>query len=104
MAQPVWITTPGSLGTIPEGVFYQIPLQAYDPSPEAGIDLYYKIVAGSLPAGIQIGKTGLLAGVPQALAVVQGARHLRARPVRATRLRPLRRLRHVRHLRHAHED
>lgn len=72
MAQPVWITTPGSLGTIPEGVFYQIPLQAYDPSPEAGIDLYYKIVAGSLPAGIQIGKTGLLAGVPQALAVVQG--------------------------------
>jgi hypothetical protein len=72
MAQPVWITTPGSLGTIPEGVFYQIPLQAYDPNPEPGTGLYYKIVAGSLPAGIQIGKSGLLAGVPQALAIVQG--------------------------------
>ena len=31
MAQPVWVTPAGSLGTIPEGVFYQIPLEAYEP-------------------------------------------------------------------------
>jgi hypothetical protein len=72
MAQPVWITSPGSLGTIPEGEFYQIPLQAYVPNPAPGESLYYKVVAGSLPPGIQIGRTGLLAGVPKALAIVQG--------------------------------
>jgi hypothetical protein len=31
MAQPVWITPAGSLGTIPEGIFFQLPLLAYDP-------------------------------------------------------------------------
>jgi hypothetical protein len=33
MAQPVWITPPGNLGTIPEGVFYDLELEAYDPGP-----------------------------------------------------------------------
>ena len=71
MAQPVWITPAGSLGTIPEGVFYEIPLQAYDP---ANIDtIYYEIIAGQLPAGIEvINDTGLIAGVPQAIVVVDG--------------------------------
>ena len=32
MAQPQWITKAGSLGTIPENVFYQVPLAATDPS------------------------------------------------------------------------
>jgi Putative Ig domain len=32
MSQPYWITPAGSLGTIPEGVFYSIPLQAIDPA------------------------------------------------------------------------
>lgn len=31
MSQPYWITPAGSLGTIPEGVFYSIPLTAIDP-------------------------------------------------------------------------
>ena len=31
-AQPIWITPPGNLGTIPEGAFYQIPLQVTDPN------------------------------------------------------------------------
>ncbi len=28
MAQPIWITPAGSLGVIPEGVFYQQPMLA----------------------------------------------------------------------------
>jgi hypothetical protein len=70
MAQPVWITPPGSLGTIPEGVFYQIPLQAYEPV--SAETVYYRIIAGELPAGIQCEANGLIAGVPQAIASVQG--------------------------------
>jgi len=70
MAQPVWITPPGSLGTIAEGLFYQIPLQAYEP--ELGATIYYELIAGSLPPGIQCEATGLIAGVPGAIANVQG--------------------------------
>ena len=71
MAQPVWITPAGSLGTIPEGVFYEVPLQAIDP---ADVDtIYYEVIAGQLPAGIEvINDTGLIAGVPQAIVVVDG--------------------------------
>lgn len=71
MAQPVWITPPGSLGTIPEGVFYEVPLEAYDPD---SVDtIYYEVIAGQLPAGIEIvNDTGLIAGVPQAILVVDG--------------------------------
>jgi hypothetical protein len=70
MAQPVWITPPGTLGTIAEGIFYQIPLQAYEP--ELGETVYYELIAGSLPPGIQCEATGLIAGVPGAIANVQG--------------------------------
>ena len=31
MAQPVWVTPAGSLGTIPEGIFYSTPIKADDP-------------------------------------------------------------------------
>ena len=32
MNQPYWITPAGNLGTIPEGIYYSIPLQAIDPT------------------------------------------------------------------------
>ena len=71
MAQPVWITPAGNLGTIPEGVFYSIPLQAVDPD---NVDtVYYKLIAGQLPAGIEVvPTTGVIAGVPQTIVVVDG--------------------------------
>ena len=72
MAQPVWITPAGSLGIIPEGIFYQNSMRAYDPDPEPGTDLYYRVISGTLPAGIQCSVTGLIAGVPQAVASLQG--------------------------------
>lgn len=72
MAQPIWITPAGNLGTIPEGIFYQQSMKAYDPAPEPGTDLYYRVIAGTLPQGIQCSATGLIAGVPQAIASLQG--------------------------------
>jgi hypothetical protein len=73
MAQPVWVTQAGNLGTIPEGIFYQISLQAYDPVDPNDPDLvYYVMIAGELPAGIQCTKTGLIIGIPQAIASLQG--------------------------------
>jgi hypothetical protein len=67
MAQPVWITPPGSLGTIPEGVFYSIPLVAV-----ADDTVYYQVIAGRVPPGIQVAETGILSGNPQTPATVQG--------------------------------
>ena len=72
MAQPVWVTPAGSLGTIPEGIFYQVPLQAYDPADPEGHDVYYTLLAGQLPPGIQCSRTGLISGTPQAIASLQG--------------------------------
>jgi hypothetical protein len=70
MAQPQWVTPAGNLGTIPEGVFYSTPLLAVEP--ELGDTVYYQLIAGTLPAGIQIQQTGLMTGVPQAVVSVQG--------------------------------
>jgi hypothetical protein len=69
-AQPQWVTPAGSLGTIPEGVFFSTPLAAVDPTAED--EVFYSLIAGRLPEGIQIQQTGLLAGVPQAVSTVQG--------------------------------
>ena len=70
MAQPVWSTPAGSLGTIPEGVFYSTPLVAEDPEDEDTV--FFQLIAGALPAGMQIQQTGVLAGVPKATITVQG--------------------------------
>ena len=68
MAQPSWITPAGSLGVVPEGIFYQIPLAA-----NAGADdVYFQLIAGVLPAGIQITRNGLVQGIPKNSLVVQG--------------------------------
>jgi hypothetical protein len=67
-AQPVWLTPAGNLGTYPEGVFFQLPLIAdvVDDS------LYYQLIAGELPTGVQLTESGMLAGTPQAIINVQG--------------------------------
>jgi len=67
MSQPTWITPAGPLGTIPEGVFYSVPLIA-----ESDSTVYYQVIAGSLPPGVQLNTTGILAGNPQAVSTVQG--------------------------------
>jgi hypothetical protein len=68
MTRPVWVTPAGSLGTIPEGVFYSTPLVA-----DADNDtVYYQVIAGKLPLGIRVNETGILSGNPQATATIQG--------------------------------
>jgi hypothetical protein len=70
MAQPVWITPAGNLGSIAEGQFYNLVLQAYDPDSQP---VYFEVIAGQLPAGMVVdNNTGIMAGVPQAVAVLEG--------------------------------
>jgi len=68
MAQPVWITPAGNLGVIPEGVFYQLNLEA---SNSDGA-VVFSLIAGSLPEGIQLNTNGAIAGVPVAVARLAG--------------------------------
>jgi hypothetical protein len=68
MAQPVWITPAGNLGVIPEGVFYQLNLEASNP--DGGV--VFSLIAGSLPEGIQLNANGAIVGVPVAVARLQG--------------------------------
>jgi hypothetical protein len=69
MAQPVWQTASGSLGVIPEGVFFQQTLTATDA--DLG-PVTYTVIAGSLPAGVQCTTSGQIVGVPTATASLQG--------------------------------
>lgn len=65
--QPIWITPAGSLGTVPEGTFYQVPLQVEEPG---GDTVYYRVIAGSLPTGIYCDPdTGVLQGIPSTVVV-----------------------------------
>lgn len=59
--QPIWITPPGSLGTVPEGAFYQVPLLVDEPG---GDTVYFKPIAGALPSGIECTADGIIQGVP----------------------------------------
>jgi hypothetical protein len=72
--KPIWETPAGDLGTIQEGKFYKLTLSAYEEesSPKSSETLYYTMIAGELPEGIQCRKTGLIEGVPKAVSSVQG--------------------------------
>jgi len=72
--KPIWETLAGDLGTIQEGKFYQLTLTAYEEgsSPKSSSTLYYTMIAGELPSGIQCTRTGLIEGVPKAVSSVQG--------------------------------
>jgi len=70
MANPIWITGGGTkavdLGTVTEGIYFEFPLESYDP---AGAPVTYKFLAGVLPPGIRISSdpttsTGKIQGGP----------------------------------------
>ena len=71
MTQPVWITPAGNLGVIPVGVFFQITLLGELPG-EPAAELYYTVIAGRLPDGIQCAANGVISGTPDAVASLQG--------------------------------
>ena len=69
MATPVWTTTAGKIASIDEQASFSLQLEANDP-----VDLgdstaiVYSVIAGSLPAGMQVTSTGLLTGTPAEVA------------------------------------
>jgi hypothetical protein len=68
MTQPVWVTDSGSLGTVPEGRFYRVPVVA-----EAGsARVFYRVIAGNLPVGMQVTPDGLVEGIPKNLVLIRG--------------------------------
>jgi hypothetical protein len=58
----IWVTPPGDLGTIPNGEFYQLPLEVQQV--QANVTTTFSFVSGELPPGMQVVSTGYLQGVP----------------------------------------
>jgi hypothetical protein len=71
MTQPVWITPAGNLGVIPVGTFFQLTLLGELPG-EPNAEIYYTLIAGKLPDGIQCASNGTISGTPDAVASLQG--------------------------------
>src|SRR5210317_288282 len=65
MATPVWSTTAGKIATIDEQVAYSLQLEANTSDSTA---ITYSVIAGSLPAGMQVTTDGLLTGTPAEVA------------------------------------
>jgi len=70
--KPIWDTPAGDLGTIQEGEFYRLTLYAHDDITNTSKYLYYIMVAGELPEGIQCRRNGLIEGIPKAVTSLQG--------------------------------
>jgi len=65
MTAPVWITPPGDLGTVVEGEFYQVQLNADNADS-------YLYLSGVLPVGIRVTSNGILEGNPKNYDYIQG--------------------------------
>jgi len=70
--KPIWDTPAGDLGTIQEGEFYQLTLFAHDDITNTSKYLYYIMIAGELPEGVQCRRNGIIEGVPKAITSLQG--------------------------------
>jgi len=55
-----WVTPGGDLGTLTQGVFFQVQLVADAPNTE----VFYQIIAGDIPPGMQVTNSGFVSGVP----------------------------------------
>jgi hypothetical protein len=62
MAQPVWTTPAGSLGSFPSLVSITLQLVANPVLPATS--LTYALISGSLPTGLSISNTGEITGIP----------------------------------------
>ena len=64
-----WITPAGDLGTVPNGNFYQLPLEVSET--QANTTVTFSFISGELPTGMQVVSTGSLQGVPTLLNSVE---------------------------------
>ena len=62
MAQPIWNTSAGSLGSYPSQIAMAIQLSASAVLPATSVQ--YALLSGTLPAGISIDSEGLIYGTP----------------------------------------
>ena len=62
MAQPIWNTTQGSIGSYPAQVALSIQLSASAVFPATTVT--YQLISGSLPSGLSLASTGLITGTP----------------------------------------
>lgn len=67
MAQPVWNTPAGSVGTYPYGVYLEYALSASPVLPS--VSLEYTFLSGSLPPGLSLNINGLISGIPELVTV-----------------------------------
>ena len=64
-----WVTPGGSLGTVPNGEFYQLPLLVSET--QANTAVTFSFISGELPPGMQVVETGYLQGVPTLTSAVK---------------------------------
>lgn len=69
MAAPVWFTDPGNLGTIREGEFYELKLDAGDPG---GNMVLFSVISGFMPPGLSLASNGLVFGRPRDRYLIRG--------------------------------
>ena len=62
MAQPVWNTPAGSLGTYPAGILVGYTLSASAVLPAVTVE--YSLLSGTLPPGLQLSDDGIISGIP----------------------------------------
>ena len=67
MAQPIWNTTAGSIGTYPATIIMATQLSASPVSPATTIT--YTLLSGTLPPGTTITSSGLISGTPTLVTV-----------------------------------
>lgn len=61
MANFYWETPGGNLGSYTEGIYYELPLQVFNPT---NLVPTFKFISGELPTGMQVASSGKLQGVP----------------------------------------
>jgi len=62
MAQPIWNTPAGLIGTYPSGIAMEFSLLAEPVLP--AVSLTYTLLSGSLPPGLSLSDTGIISGIP----------------------------------------
>lgn len=67
---PIWLTKAGDLGKISAQQYYDLGLEAIEPTGEGIIE--YSLVAGELPKGLKIEATGYISGNPELGYVIEG--------------------------------
>lgn len=65
MAQPIWNTAAGNIGTFPSLILFNYQLSASAVLP--AVDVVYNIISGHLPNGVTMNEYGLISGTPSAV-------------------------------------